>query len=148
MTKRHLRILGAGLSCLLLLATCKKGESIIDPPDPPEPDFSGKWSGTYGDSVSNGTFTFTFTQNDTIVAGSYSAISSVGFAGGGTVSGNISGKNFQVQTSATSGSCTIVNNVSGSCTGFQRGSSLSATYAGTNTCGGSWSNGTLALTKQ
>lgn len=145
--KRALRILSAaGVLCLVLFAACKK--ESVNGPDDPVVNAAGTWNGAYDDSVSDGIFSFTLTQTDSIITGTYTATSSKGVSGSGTVTGVISGKSFICQTSATSGICTVVNNVSGIFTGFHQGSSFSATYAGSNSCGGSWGNGTLSLTKQ
>ncbi len=138
----------ASVFCFLLFATCKKeGSSGINTPVPP-PEITGTWSGIYSDSVSSGTFTFTLVQQDTMITGTYSATSSTGFTGGGSVGGTQSGKNFKIRTTSVVNNCTIVNDVAGSFTGSSIGSTLSGTYSGSNSCGGGWSGGVLSLTKQ
>ncbi len=129
----------------LLVSGCKK--------DSTKPldgfiNISGTWAGTYVDGVNKGTLTFVLGQNEATITGTWSAVDTAGHTGNGAVSGNVySAGNVALRMTGTVGNCTTVNILASKVSGVAVGDSLTGTYTGTNTCGGSWA-GTQRLIKQ
>ncbi len=133
------------MGSILLISACKKEGTTI-PPD--VIDITGTWSGTYVDNLTKGTLTFVLSQEKATVTGTFTAVDSAKNTGNGAVNGNVLNmKDFALRATGASGSCSMVDILSGSVSNNKIGDSLMATYTGTNTCGGSWS-GSLRLIKQ
>jgi len=114
-------------------------------------NIAGTWKGTASDSTGPGDITLTITQSDASVSGTATFnLTGTPVTGRGTLSGSVSGSTLHVTISIPAGgfdapytTCTATMNTDG-----QIGSgSITATYSGTNSCGGPISSGTMTLSK-
>jgi hypothetical protein len=112
---------------------------------------SGIWSGSATDSSGPGLMTWQITQTGSSFAGTMTMTDSrTGVRGTGSVSGTVNGATIQFSLTVPSGgfdsaygACTA--NVSGQAA--VSGTTLSGSYAGTNSCSGTISSGNVTLTK-
>ncbi len=112
-------------------------------------DLTGLWRGTGTDPTGSSTFAVGITQHESAIAGNVT-ITSNGRPGGGTFSGTVANVGdavtFTIVVSSPSGSgtCLLTLNAAVRATA----TTLTGTYAGTDSCAGNIGNGTLTLARQ
>ena len=114
-------------------------------------NLAGTWSGSASDSSGPGQMKWQLTQADTSFSGTVTMTdASTGVTGGGSVSGTVSGSSINFSISVPAGgfdspyaSCTAELSGDGQIT-----ASITATFAGSNSCTGAITSGQLTLNKQ
>lgn len=120
-------------------------------PGNPTMNLTGTWTGTATDSTGPGQMAWQITQTGTSFSGTLTLLdSATGSGGHGSVTGSLSGASIHFSISIPAGgfdepfaSCTA--DVSGD--GQVSASSITGTYAGSNSCTGSVGSGGLTLAK-
>jgi hypothetical protein len=148
--------LRGGLAVLLLAAApaCGGGSSSGSSPSAPTStatSIAGTWKGTASDSSGPGDITLTITQNDVNVSGTAEfKLTGTSVTGRGTLSGTVSGANVHLTITIPAGgfdapysACTATVTTDGQISS----ASITATYSGTNSCGGPITSGTMTLSK-
>lgn len=142
-----------------LLSACQSKSSTPTTPSPAGINVSGTWNGTGSDSFSPELVTWVLTQSGTAVSGTaeLKAVDpSDGTCGSchkvktGTLTGTLSGNTLTVSMKFPAGGDVpapiCVADLSATATVADR--RIAATYTGTDTCEGVYSNGAIELTRQ
>ena len=141
---------------LALMNACSGGGDSPGPTQPPSSDsvsLSGTWTGSATDSSGGGPMSWQLTQANTSFSGTVTMTdTATGINGRGSVSGTVSGSSIRFSIAVPAGgfdspfaSCTATVSGDGQ---FASSSSLTGTYTGSNSCGGSIGSGSLTLSKQ
>jgi len=145
------------IAVLALALTGACGSSGANTPTTPTPtgtsvNIVGTWGGTATDSTGAGVMTWQLSQADTSISGSVTMTdTATGINGRGSITGTLSAGAIRFSITVPAGgfdspfaSCSAT--VSGD--GQASSSSLTGTYAGTNSCAGSIGSGSFTLNKQ
>jgi hypothetical protein len=156
-TRRLLFFWLVGLLVLASASGCAEGGGgpstlPTQPSVPVSNTLTGTWSGSASDSTGPGQMSWQITQSDSSFAGTVTMTDGgTGLGGRGSVSGTVSNGSIHFSISVSAGgfdspyeSCTA--EVSGD--GQASTSSLTGTYAGSNSCTDAITSGQLSLTRQ
>jgi hypothetical protein len=116
-------------------------------------NLAGTWNGPANDSDGQMTMTWVLTQSDRNVSGTFTASTPVGapIYTGGSIAGVASGTTLTFTITVPRGSIVDAPDCSVTFTGTTddlRADSMSGTYTGSDTCGGTVVGGRLSLLKQ
>lgn len=116
-------------------------------------DVTGTWIGAASDSTRQVTMTWQLTQSDRNVTGTFRATTPVGAAiyTGGSVAGTVSASAVAFTITVPRGSVADAPDCSATFSGTAddvRADSMSGTYSGSDTCGGTFVGGRFTLLKQ
>lgn len=154
-----MRVAGSALSCMLAAASFGACQSPPSAPTAAAINVSGTWNGTGSDSFSPELVTWVLTQSGTAISGTAelkAANPADGSCGSchkvkkgtfaGTLSGSVlsAGMNFPAGGDVPAPMCVV--DLSG--TASVVGERITASYTGTDTCEGVFSNGIMELTRQ